>query len=168
MKCTVSPELCLTDMTATNAQGQESFSRFRSEKFNGKWFATQSTRRTALPGAGIVQETAQSAYTTLEGVTLRDEIARSRRLRPARTLEVLRGVCAAVEAAHRRQLVHRALKPENIFIAVGGDGGTVKILDFGVAKLLSPPDDAAGSEGAFETETGVLVGTVVGGCGGER
>jgi hypothetical protein len=96
----------------------------------------------------------------LEGVTLRDEITSSARLGPARTLEVLRGVCSAVDAAHRRQLVHRDLKPENIFLAAAGDGETVKILDFGVAKLLSPPDDAAAAEGAFETETGVLVGTV--------
>jgi eukaryotic-like serine/threonine-protein kinase len=96
----------------------------------------------------------------LEGVTLRDEIAKSTRLSPARTLDVLRGVCSAVEAAHRHQLVHRDLKPENIFLTAGGDGGTVQILDFGVAKLLSSGDDTAESEGAFETEAGVLVGTV--------
>jgi serine/threonine-protein kinase len=93
----------------------------------------------------------------LEGATLRDEIARSTRLGPARTLEVLPGVCSAVDAARRRQLVHRDLKPENIFLT---DGGAVKILDFGVAKLLSPGDDVPGSQSTFETETGVLVGTV--------
>jgi serine/threonine-protein kinase len=96
----------------------------------------------------------------LEGVTLRDEIRKSTRLGPVPTLAVLRGVCCAVDAAHRRQLVHRDLKPENIFLTAGGNGGTVKILDFGVAKLLSSEDDAAGSEGPFQTEAGVLVGTV--------
>jgi len=96
----------------------------------------------------------------LEGVTLREEMAKSTRLGPVKTLDVLRGVCSAVGAAHRRQLVHRDLKPENIFLTAGGNGGTVKILDFGVAKLLSSGDDAAESEGAFETETGVLIGTV--------
>jgi eukaryotic-like serine/threonine-protein kinase len=94
----------------------------------------------------------------LEGGTLRDEIAKSARLGPARTLDVLRGVCSAVDAAHRRQLVHRDLKPENVSLTAGDDG-TVKILDFGVAKLLSSPDEEAGPEGAFETESGVLVGT---------
>jgi serine/threonine-protein kinase len=52
----------------------------------------------------------------LEGVTLREEMAKSTRLGPVKTLDVLQGVCSAVDAAHRRQLVHRDLKPENIFL----------------------------------------------------
>jgi serine/threonine-protein kinase len=53
----------------------------------------------------------------LEGGTLRDELNRCGRLDPSRTVGIFRGVCAAVEAAHRRQLIHRDLKPENIFLA---------------------------------------------------
>src|SRR6185503_13143765 len=68
----------------------------------------------------------------LEGRNLRDELHLHKRLDRARTLWILRGVCAAVEAAHRRQLIHRDLKPENIYITVSGDGGdeVVKVLDF--------------------------------------
>ena len=93
----------------------------------------------------------------LHGATLREELRRSGRLGPARTLDVLRGVGSAVGAAHERGFIHRDLKPENIFLVE--HAGPAKVLDFGVAKPLvrvaaADPGDAP------ETEVGVLVGTV--------
>ena len=87
---------------------------------------------------------------------------------------MFRGVCGAVEAAHRHHLVHRDLKPENIFLVdtaargAGGAGGeaanggpTVKVLDFGVAKPLPGNEDGVDVEGGTAaTEVGVLVGTI--------
>ncbi len=91
----------------------------------------------------------------LDGHTLREELKREKRLAARRTLEVLRGVTAAVDAAHRRQLIHRDLKPENIFLARDEDGETAKILDFGIAKFLP---SATGP--TADTGTGLLVGTL--------
>ena len=99
----------------------------------------------------------------LHGATLREELRRAGRLDAARTVAVFRGVCGAVEAAHRHHLVHRDLKPENIFLTDGtGSGGRmVKVLDFGVAKPLAGSDEAGEPDaGAADTEIGVLVGTV--------
>ena len=100
----------------------------------------------------------------LEGVTLRDELKRQTRLEPSRTVQIFRGVCAAVEAAHRRQLIHRDLKPENIFLlrpdGVDKTEETVKVLDFGIAKFLRSCDDAAATCTDFETGAGILVGTM--------
>jgi hypothetical protein len=90
----------------------------------------------------------------LDGVTLREELARGGRLPPARASSILRGVCAAVEAAHNRQLIHRDLKPENIFLCrTTGASDMVKILDFGIAKAL----EARG--GAVLTAPGMIAGT---------
>jgi len=79
------------------------------------------------------------------------------RLPIPRTLDILRGVCAAVEAAHKRGLIHRNLKPENIFLATTDAAETPKVLDFGVAKLLSQAPNSAMP--TADTGDGVLLGT---------
>ena len=100
----------------------------------------------------------------LEGSTLRDELRRGSRLDPPRAVEIFRGVCAGVDAAHRRQIIHRDLKPENIFLArsEGFDkpGETVKVLDFGIAKILTSPGESAETLTGFETSAGIMVGTI--------
>jgi tRNA A-37 threonylcarbamoyl transferase component Bud32 len=100
----------------------------------------------------------------LDGSTLREELRRCSRLEPPRTVEIFRGVCAAVDAAHRRQIIHRDLKPENIFL-VRSEGfdkpeEMVKVLDFGIAKVLTSPDESAETLTGFETSAGILVGTI--------
>jgi len=91
----------------------------------------------------------------LQGLTLREELRKQEHLTASRTLEILRCVCAAVDAAHRRQLIHRDLKPENIFLARAETGEFAKVLDFGLAKFLP-----SSSEQTLDTDPGALVGTV--------
>lgn len=91
----------------------------------------------------------------LSGVTLRQELSARGKLTPARTLEILRGVCAGVEAAHSRQLVHRDLKPENIFLFRPGSAEIPKVLDFGIAKPLANTLHATAETGA-----GFIAGTL--------
>ena len=50
-------------------------------------------------------------------------------------LELFRSICQAVQYAHKNLVVHRDLKPDNILVT---EDGTIKILDFGIAKLLDP------------------------------
>jgi serine/threonine-protein kinase len=97
----------------------------------------------------------------LRGSSLRDEITRSKRLSPKRTVWIFRGICAAVEAAHRKHLIHRDLKPENIFLAQAGEekAEIVKVLDFGIAKFLALSDSEAPTRVTTETGAGVLIGT---------
>jgi serine/threonine protein kinase len=65
-------------------------------------------------------------------------------------------MCQALAAAHTKGIVHRDLKPHNVQICAKADGSPlVKILDFGVAKILASPD---GSQ-SVKTRTGSLMGT---------
>jgi non-specific serine/threonine protein kinase/serine/threonine-protein kinase len=83
----------------------------------------------------------------VEGTPI-DEYCTARKLSIDERLALFRQVCAAVDFAHRRLVVHRDLKPRNILVA----NGIPKLLDFGIAKLLSPD----GSDDAADTRQRVL------------
>ena len=70
----------------------------------------------------------------VDGVPINEWCAAERRSLEE-SLRLFRVVCDAVQHAHRALIVHRDLKPSNIFVSRSGD---VKLLDFGIAKLLDP------------------------------
>ena len=74
----------------------------------------------------------------LEGLDLDQEIAEGGHLSPRRVLEVMRPVCEALGWTHRHNVVHRDIKPANIMLAHIGGEECVKLLDFGVAKMMEP------------------------------
>src|SRR5262249_7172701 len=77
----------------------------------------------------------------------------------AGTAQILIGVCRALARAHRMGIVHRDLKPDNIFVAHDEAASVVKVLDFGIAKMMdSATTDAQGST-VQRTETGAMLGT---------
>ncbi len=95
----------------------------------------------------------------LEGETLRQKLAGSP-LPIRKAIDYARQTAFGLAAAHQRGIVHRDLKPENVFVT---HDGRVKILDFGLAKLLQPEATASeltGMTTRAETEAGVVLGTV--------
>ncbi len=87
----------------------------------------------------------------VEGAAI-DRWCDARRLSIDARIELFCAVCDVVEYAHRQQVVHRDLKPSNIHVR---DDGTVKLLDFGIARLIAPDDEAA----AQLTRTGLRLFT---------
>ena len=76
---------------------------------------------------------------------------------PQRALNIMRQVLRAVGAAHAKGIVHRDLKPDNIFLVEGGEQQDfVKLLDFGISKMMDPDLQAAATK---LTTTGVVMGT---------
>lgn len=70
----------------------------------------------------------------VEGITLKDYIQKKGRLTPKEVISITIQVCAGIDAAHRRHIVHRDIKPQNIIIS---KEGKVKVTDFGIAKATS-------------------------------
>jgi serine/threonine protein kinase len=87
------------------------------------------------------------AMELLEGETLRQRIQRRGPLEPARVAAMLDLVADALEAAHAQGVIHRDLKPDNIFLT---EGSAVKLLDFGLSLSLSAKK---------LTATGTIIGT---------
>lgn len=94
----------------------------------------------------------------LEGESLASLLARTGRLSVAETADIMASVVSAVGTAHAEGVVHRDLKPDNIFLHRERDGSrVVKVLDFGIAKLTVLDEDTLKSAGL--THTGDILGT---------
>jgi serine/threonine-protein kinase len=94
----------------------------------------------------------------LDGESLGDRLERERALPVAEVAKIMVPVVSAVGTAHALGIVHRDLKPDNLFLVREADGSTtVKVLDFGIAKLTATEGEAA-ETGAL-TKTGSVLGT---------
>jgi predicted Ser/Thr protein kinase len=89
----------------------------------------------------------------LNGESLGDVLDRGP-LPAERAVQIMLPIADALTLAHAKGIVHRDLKPDNVFLATGDDGLQPKLLDFGVAKVMSAPLPDGGL-----TETGILVGS---------
>jgi serine/threonine-protein kinase len=92
----------------------------------------------------------------LEGESLAKRLRAGGALTTEETLAIGQEICAGLAAAHAKGIVHRDLKPSNVFVSRTADGRrVVKVVDFGVAKELTP-DDGGDGEGTLTGSTTVL------------
>jgi serine/threonine-protein kinase len=152
-----SAKVCVKVLASDDAEAVE---RFRREAHAGARLTHRAIVRVfdllLLDARGQVsREGEPRAYAMvmelLRGESLGDHLAKRGRLPLAEALDVLLPVISALAHAHRANVVHRDLKPDNIFLAVDPDGHVgPKVLDFGVSKI--------GGASAI-TGDGALVGT---------
>ena len=91
----------------------------------------------------------------LDGMSLEGLLATETIVAPGRLINIVRQVCRSLDEAHTAGLVHRDIKPDNIFLnRVGNDDEHVKVLDFGVAKLQNKQYG-----NATLTQAGMIFGT---------
>jgi CheY-like chemotaxis protein len=79
----------------------------------------------------------------LQGETVAELLRREGVLPIRRCAEILAPVCDALAEAHAAGVVHRDIKPDNVFLHRSARGETVKVLDFGIARLLATTTDAS-------------------------
>ena len=93
----------------------------------------------------------------LDGCTLGEILEEEKKLPLTWTLDILEQVSSAVHEAHEQGIVHRDLKPDNIWLEPNQRGGyTVKVLDFGIAKLetAAPGNQHAETSGSSSLKSG--------------
>lgn len=91
------------------------------------------------------------AMELLDGEDLADVLARVGQLRSEQAVALLLPIAHALVAAHDKQIVHRDVKPENIFLAKAEAGVVPKLLDFGIARVIDSPKK--------QNEEGAVLGT---------
>ena len=104
--------------------------------------------------------TAYIVMDLLLGETLRTRMERCGTMSIVSAIRTTRQIASAMSAAHRAGITHRDLKPENVMLVIDPampDGERVKILDFGIAKLLTEYAGPLAEE--FQTSTGQVLGT---------
>jgi serine/threonine-protein kinase len=91
----------------------------------------------------------------LRGKTLKQVIRKEGRLSLERTVEIMRQISGALQAAHEQNVVHRDLKSENVMLLDTSGGDFARVLDFGIAKIMEP-------EGGYDAELtapNIVIGT---------
>ena len=92
----------------------------------------------------------------VEGETLR-ALMKSRRLNLSQIVNIASQISSALAAAHAAGIMHRDIKPENIMLR---PDGYLKVLDFGLAKLIEPSTADSGLSTLVNTEQGTIIGTI--------
>src|ERR1700692_1516366 len=122
----------------------EEFSRDsdRLSRFQREAEVLASVNHTNIAAIYDLEEAEGSRFLVLElveGETLAERIKRGP-ISVDEALPIAKSICEAVEAAHEKGVVHRDLKPANVKIT---PEGTVKVLDFGLAKIYAPASAAS-------------------------
>ncbi|MCB9527797.1 MAG: serine/threonine protein kinase [Myxococcales bacterium] len=91
----------------------------------------------------------------IEGTNLRDLVTRDGPMAPGRAAELARQICVALDEAHLNGIVHRDIKPANVMLVETPRGEEIRLLDFGIAKVIDEDVRASAI-----TQQGQIFGTI--------
>jgi serine/threonine protein kinase len=132
-------ERALKVMQAQFVTDSRNRERFGREARAGSQVDSEHVVEVVAAGIDLETNLPWIAMELLRGEDLESFATRIGPLSPIQTLEIFRQLCHGLSAAHASGLVHRDLKPENVFLATARHVGvpfTVKLLDFGIAKMV--------------------------------
>jgi serine/threonine-protein kinase len=130
----------------------------RMQRFNQEAHAVSALNHPNIITIHEIEPDAPIPYMTteyIEGVTLRDRMTQGR-MKLEEALDVAIQTASALAAAHAKEIVHRDIKPENIMLR---EDGYVKILDFGLAKLMEKQATSPEAVTQVHTDLGAVIGT---------
>jgi eukaryotic-like serine/threonine-protein kinase len=135
------------------AMDQMAVERFRREARAAAYI--HHPNAVAVTDFGVTKESgiAYLVMEFLEGVELREKMQEKGQVDYEEAYIIMQQTCSALQAAHTKGVIHRDLKPDNIWLIKSDDGiDRVKVLDFGIAKLMT-------SENNTLTQQGMILGT---------
>jgi serine/threonine protein kinase len=138
-----------SDVTAD----RESVNRFKQEARAAS--ALNHPGILTIYDVGISGSTHYIVTEFVDGENLRARVERSR-MSVADSLDTVIAIASALKVTHAADIVHRDIKPENIMIR---RDGLIKILDFGIAKLVSPSFEGTKASTIMRTRSGMVIGT---------
>ena len=140
-----------------NLSSEEALKRFRQEGTSAS--RLNHPNAVAMLDSGIAPGSIPYlAMELLVGRTLADELRERSQLPLSRCIQIILPICDVLVEAHAIGLIHRDIKPENVFLHRARYGEVIKVLDFGIAKLLGTDSDL---DRPAMTGGGGIVGTPV-------
>jgi serine/threonine protein kinase/CheY-like chemotaxis protein len=147
----LSKDIAIKVLQSSMMPTEEALGRFKREGVSA--CRIQHPNAVSILDFGVTDDgVAYLAMELLQGQSLADEIKQKGVMTPQRCAQILAPLCDVLGDAHAAGIIHRDIKPGNVFLHQGRTGEVVKVLDFGIAKLLD--------DGSTElTVEGTLVGT---------
>ncbi len=150
---TLGAEVAVKLIDPAFADSAEALKRFRREAQAAA--KIRSTYVVQILDHGVDEGTPFIAMELLKGESLAQRLETTGQLPAEQTGRILGHVGRALELAHEHGIVHRDMKPENIFLVREGDDDVGKVLDFGIARQAGGLADSGG----LKTQTGAILGT---------
>jgi serine/threonine protein kinase len=121
-------------LQASAAANPEALARFRREGITA--CRVRHPNAVQVLDFGVTGGIAYLVMELLSGYSLEKELEGGRKVPLPRTVKVMVPVCEALAAAHRSGIVHRDVKPANVFLHLAGGEEHPKVLDFGIARIV--------------------------------